>query len=320
MNNVPYTYYLEWADGTKYYGVRYAKDCHPSDLFVTYFTSSGYVADYIKENGMPDIIEIRKTFTGKDKINESINWEKRVLDRLNAANRPDYLNKRNSKGINYSDPDVSFKRNKNMKKAINLPAAKQKRKITDSLPETKEKRRMAAIKREADPIKRHNRLGKAFSQDAIDKRKKSLAITNQLPSVKNKRSAISKEINSRPELLEANKTRFLGVTWEERIGVDKADEFKKKMSELKKEWHKNNPDWVNPSKGKPNPKLKGLSAGKKHYKYDHTIYSWENITTGELLYATRQDFQLLVNAKKSNVYKLIKGTCKSVKGFKLYHN
>jgi hypothetical protein len=43
-----------------YVGVRYAKDCHPSDLFVTYFTSSDYVAEYIKEHGMPDIIEVRK--------------------------------------------------------------------------------------------------------------------------------------------------------------------------------------------------------------------------------------------------------------------
>jgi hypothetical protein len=133
---------------------------------------------------LPNIIEIRNTFTNENRINEALNWEKRVLDRLDAANRNDYLNKKNSKGINYSDPAVSIKRNENMKKAINLLAAKEKRKNTDLLPETKEKRRMAALKREADPVKKYNRLIKAFSQDAIDKRKKSLAITNQLPEIK----------------------------------------------------------------------------------------------------------------------------------------
>jgi len=209
--NVPYTYYLEWSTGMKYYGVRYAKNCHPSDLFVTYFTSSDYVNAYVKENGVPSIIEIRNTFTNENRINEALNWEKRVLDRLNAAKRNDYLNKKNSKGINYSDPAVSIKRNENMKKAINLSAAKEKRKNTDLLSETKEKRRMAALKREADPVKKHNRLIKAFSQDAIDKRKKSLAITNQLPEIKEKRSRISIEINSRPKVMKINKEKNSGL-------------------------------------------------------------------------------------------------------------
>ena len=303
--NVPYTYYLEWSNGMKYYGVRYAKNCHPSDLFVTYFTSSDYVKAYIKENGVPSIIEIRNTFTNENRINEALNWEKRVLDRLNAAKRNDYLNKKNSKGINYSDPDVSYKRNKNMKKAINIPAAKQKRKITDSLPEIKEKRRMAAIKREADPIKRHNRLSRAFSQDAIDKRKKSLAITNQLSSVKNKRSAISKEINSRPELLEANKTRFLGVTWEERIGVDKADEFKKKMSELKKEWHKNNP-------------YAGQRTGMKSSCSDKSVYVWENLETKERIQLTRVEFCDQYNIDNGNLQRIFKNRNKLTKHGKPY--
>jgi len=40
------------------------KNCHPSDLFVTYFTSSKYVAAHIKEYGLPDIVEVTQTFTG----------------------------------------------------------------------------------------------------------------------------------------------------------------------------------------------------------------------------------------------------------------
>jgi hypothetical protein len=112
----------------------------------------------------------------------------------------------------------------------------------------------------------------------------------------------------------------LGITWEERIGEKAAAEYKKKMSEGKKEWFQKNPAWSNPSKGKPNFKMRGQFAGKKAYNYDHTIYCWRNIISGELLFLTRQEFQLKVNARKENVHKLIKGTCKSVRGYILNHN
>jgi hypothetical protein len=209
--NEPYTYYLEWSTGMKYYGVRYSKDCHPSDLFVSYFTSSDYVIDYIKDYGLPNTIEVRNTFTSENRINEAIQWEKRVLDRLNAAQRDDYLNKCNSKGINYSDSAVSEKRNTNMKIAINLPSAKEKRKITESLPETKEKRSISALKREADPIKRNNRLSKAFSQEAMNKRKESFSKTAKLPEFIEKRKKLSSEINKRPEVIKANSEKNSGL-------------------------------------------------------------------------------------------------------------
>lgn len=98
--NTPYTYRISWSDtGMNYYGVRYAKNCHPSDLFVTYFTSSKHVKNYIKEHGMPDIIEIRKTFTSKDRVNEAQTHEHRALKRLKASTRTDYLNKTDNKSI-----------------------------------------------------------------------------------------------------------------------------------------------------------------------------------------------------------------------------
>ena len=64
MSNIPYTYLLKWSStGAKYYGVRYSKNCNPSDLWVKYFTSSSIVADYVLEHGDPDVIQIRKTFS-----------------------------------------------------------------------------------------------------------------------------------------------------------------------------------------------------------------------------------------------------------------
>lgn len=117
--NVPYTYRICWS-GTKmnYYGVRYSKKCHPDDLFVSYFTSSKYVTDYIKENGPPDIIEIRKTFSGADRVTKAIEWEHRVLSKLDAVGRVDYLNRSNGKGI---DPRISSAARKGM-----APASKGK--------------------------------------------------------------------------------------------------------------------------------------------------------------------------------------------------
>lgn len=276
MNNVPYTYYLEWASGMKYYGVRYAKNCKPEDLWVKYKTSSKYVKDYVKQFGEPIKTEVRKTFYGTNRIEMSISWEKRVLDKLDAAHRDDYLNKRNSKCINCMDLII-----------------KENRRLTDLMPETKEKRSISALKREADPIKRNNRLSKAFSKDAIDKRKLSVAITNQLPETKEKRSKSSIEINSRPEILLANKTRLLGVTWEERIGDEAASLFKKKMSELKKEWHKNHP-------------YTGERTGLNSPCADLTIYTWCNKSTNQIVKLTRVEFCEQYGIDNKNLQRIIK--------------
>lgn len=98
--NTPYTYRIGWAQtGMNYYGVRYAKNCRPSDLFVSYFTSSKHVKNYIKQHGIPDIIEIRKIFTSETRIVDAQTYEHRVLKKLKASARPDYLNRTDNKSI-----------------------------------------------------------------------------------------------------------------------------------------------------------------------------------------------------------------------------
>src|ERR1035437_6994954 len=104
--NTPYTYYLEWTTGMKYYGVQYWKRCKPSDLWNPYKTSSKYVKNYILIYGDPIIIEVRKVFTGESRIINALAWEQRVLKRIGAKSRSDYLNKRDYKGINCYDPEV----------------------------------------------------------------------------------------------------------------------------------------------------------------------------------------------------------------------
>lgn len=66
MLNIPYTYLIGWSNQNKwYYGVRTAKNCHPGDLWTTYFTSSKYVKQFITQYGEPDIIlNKKKLFKG----------------------------------------------------------------------------------------------------------------------------------------------------------------------------------------------------------------------------------------------------------------
>ena len=86
----PYTYLIGWSSLKKfYYGVRYAKNCHPDDFWKKYFTSSKNVHFYIKEYGDPDIIQIRKTFT--DSMS-AIRWETKVLTRMNVLVEKKWLN------------------------------------------------------------------------------------------------------------------------------------------------------------------------------------------------------------------------------------
>lgn len=85
-----YTYLVGWTTLNKfYYGVRYAENCSPNDLWKTYFTSSKSVKLLREEYGEPDIVEVRKTF--KDKTSAQA-WEKKVLTRLKVLQNNKWLN------------------------------------------------------------------------------------------------------------------------------------------------------------------------------------------------------------------------------------
>lgn len=89
---IPYTYLLKHVPtNTFYYGVKYANKCHPNDLWTKYFTSSKHIHELINIYGKDSFIyEIRKTFDDKQKAR---NWEHKVLKRINAVIRNDFLNK-----------------------------------------------------------------------------------------------------------------------------------------------------------------------------------------------------------------------------------
>jgi hypothetical protein len=90
--NQPFTYLIKHIPtGKVYYGLRYAKKCHPSDLWTTYFTSSYDVEKLIEKDGKDAFLfEVRKTFNDTKK---AIEWEKRVLRRMKAIQRTDFINR-----------------------------------------------------------------------------------------------------------------------------------------------------------------------------------------------------------------------------------
>lgn len=113
--NTPYTYLIGWSETSMfYYGVRYAKNCDPSELFISYFTSSKHVNHYINKHGSPDIIQVRKTFNN---IQSAIDWESKVLNRLNVKERKDFLNHTHNEAI----IPKKFDRAKNFEKWLQLP-------------------------------------------------------------------------------------------------------------------------------------------------------------------------------------------------------
>jgi len=96
-DRTPYCYLIGWKEQNEwYYGVRYAKDCHPDELWVSYFTSSKYVKDKIEKYGNPSFIQIRKTFNSVDKAR---GWEHKVLRRLDVINQTKWLNESNAISI-----------------------------------------------------------------------------------------------------------------------------------------------------------------------------------------------------------------------------
>lgn len=101
----PYTYLIGWTSlKLFYYGRRTAKNCQPSDLWKSYFTSSSEVKKIVSLHGDPDIIQVRKEFSGntseKIRIKMCAEWENRVLRRLHASKNPKFINK--------SDGDAKF--------------------------------------------------------------------------------------------------------------------------------------------------------------------------------------------------------------------
>lgn len=114
--NTPYTYCITHVpSGKRYYGVRWAKNCDPSELWVTYFTSSKVIKSLIEQDGAESFTySVRKVFTT---IEKALLWEQTVLYRLHVIQNDNWLNTGYfSKGNVYST--ISADRNQKISDAL----------------------------------------------------------------------------------------------------------------------------------------------------------------------------------------------------------
>jgi hypothetical protein len=91
---IPYCYLIGWSKlDTWYYGVEYANNkqrvANPSNLWTTYFTSSRHVKTFIEEHGEPDVVQVRKIFSTREKAQL---WECAVLRKLKVREKTNWLN------------------------------------------------------------------------------------------------------------------------------------------------------------------------------------------------------------------------------------
>lgn len=107
--STPYTYIVGWkSQNLYYYGSRYRSGCHPSDLWVSYFTSSKEVAKTREVHGEPDIVQVRKIFPSAE---EALEHEHKVLRRMRVKERLDFLNKTNGRDWKQSSDGLRWIRN-----------------------------------------------------------------------------------------------------------------------------------------------------------------------------------------------------------------
>lgn len=100
MKSVPFTYLIGWSKLNKwYYGVRYAKNCHPDDLWTSYKTSSRIVSKFVLQHGDPDVREVRQTFNN---IKSAQLWEAKVLHKMKVVKNSNWLNGHDSKAFDPS--------------------------------------------------------------------------------------------------------------------------------------------------------------------------------------------------------------------------
>lgn len=94
LDSVQYTYTIKFLPtGQMYHGSRTAEGCHPSELWVTYFTSSNIVKDLIKKYGEDSftIIDIEE-----HPNNDAYDKETKFLVENNCSESDEWLNMSNN--------------------------------------------------------------------------------------------------------------------------------------------------------------------------------------------------------------------------------
>lgn len=112
-----YTYLvINKITGMFYYGARYSEKSSTDDLWSTYFTSSKLVKREIDKYGKDSFgYEVRKTF---DSVEQCLNWEYKVLRRLNAKEREDCYNLTNGGSVFNSSKSMKVRNPMNSQESV----------------------------------------------------------------------------------------------------------------------------------------------------------------------------------------------------------
>lgn len=99
----PFLYVIGWTQHDRWYlGSRYKAGCQTSDIWTRYFTSSKYVAEFRRQHGEPDHIEV--VFMGDPE--EVRSWEHECIADFNLHTDPKWLN-RGTAGLKFHKPDMT---------------------------------------------------------------------------------------------------------------------------------------------------------------------------------------------------------------------
>jgi hypothetical protein len=154
----PFTYLIGWKDINRwYYGVRYARGCHPDDLWTKYFTSSKIVQEYREKYGEPDVIKVRETFPTDTLARE---WEHKVLRRMNVVKDVRWINRCQGK----TPSRLGYKTSEETKQKMSIAAKGKHRESYPHSEETKQKMRKPKSDTHKENIKLA-RLGHPHSEE-----------------------------------------------------------------------------------------------------------------------------------------------------------
>lgn len=175
--HIPYTYLIKFKPTNQvYYGVRYAKNCHPNEFWKTYFTSSSIIHKLIEQHGLDSFdIQIRRTFDDSQKAYE---WETKVLQKFDAKNDDRFLNRYNNDSqYYYQGKPLSEEHKQNISNGAKLAWS----------PEKIEKHRQRMLNN-------HPFKGKKLSQKARDNMRKGQLGSKASNETKLKMSLAKKDI------------------------------------------------------------------------------------------------------------------------------
>jgi hypothetical protein len=170
----PYTYLIGWKDLDKwYYGVRFARNCHPDDLWTKYFTSSKVVQEYREKYGEPNVVEVRCVFNTPSQARL---WEEKVIRRITAVKSDRWLNK-GCGGVAFATPEkLSEEWKQRIRDGVNSPEVKAQMRINQSKARIGKTHSEVTKKKisESQKGERNHQYGKQQSSESNQKRSVSL--------------------------------------------------------------------------------------------------------------------------------------------------